>query len=248
MNNQPPLDKLIKITNEILRAKYPTAEFAFLAGSIVRGEGTAFSDLDIVVIYRDLPNAFRESFYFGGFPVETFVHTPETLNYFMHDDWASGFPIMPNMICEGIVVPAAGELSEKLKKLAENYLAKTPPLTNEQLDALRYQITNLIDDVRAPGAKEYLTATGAELYEVLADFYFRAGNFQSAKNKSIPRRLEIINPILRGKFCDAFEELFAAGKTEKVVRLAEELLALHGGFLFDGYRLDAAPDCGKPLE
>nr|MBA4184122.1 nucleotidyltransferase domain-containing protein [Acidobacteriota bacterium] len=85
MKKQPSLDELIKITKEILQTKYPSAEFAFLAGSIVRGEGTAFSDLDIVIIYKELPNAFRESFYFRKFPVETFVHTPETLNYFIFD-------------------------------------------------------------------------------------------------------------------------------------------------------------------
>ena len=99
MKTQPPLDKFIKITNEILQTKHPSAEFAFLSGSIVRGEETPYSDLDIVVVYKELPNAYCESFYFRGFPVETFVHTPETLNYFMFEvDRPSGFPVMQNMI------------------------------------------------------------------------------------------------------------------------------------------------------
>lgn len=232
-----------------MRSKYREAECAFLAGSIARGEGTAFSDLDIVVVYKDLPNAFRESFYFRDFPVETFVHTPETLNYFMADDAADGLPIMPNMIAEGIEIPAPSDLSQRLKNLAKNYLAmNSPPLSKEKIDSLRYQITNLIDDIRAPRSKEELTATGAELYTVLADFYLRVNNFWTAKNKSIPRVLQKINPELRHEFGAAFEELFAAGETEKVIKLTEKLLAPHGGFLFDGFYLAAPPDWKKTLE
>jgi len=64
-----------------------------LAGSIVRGEGTPHSDLDLVVIFDRLPNAYRESFYFGDLPVEAFVHDPETLNYFLFEvDRSSGIP------------------------------------------------------------------------------------------------------------------------------------------------------------
>ncbi|NJM54129.1 MAG: nucleotidyltransferase domain-containing protein [Blastocatellia bacterium] len=61
-------ENLIYITKEILQTKYSSAEFVFLAGSIIRGEGTKYSDLDIVVIFENLPNAYRESFYFQDFP------------------------------------------------------------------------------------------------------------------------------------------------------------------------------------
>jgi len=249
MNNQTPLDELIEITKEILQAKYPAAEFAFLAGSIVRGEGTAFSDLDIVIIYKDLPNAFRESFYFRNFPVETFVHTPETLNYFIFDvDHPSTVASLAKMVSEGIEVPKKSGLSEKLKRLVNDYLAEPPKISEDEKRNVRCHITDLIDDIRAPRSKEELTASATVLYTVLANFYFRANGFWSAKSKSIPRHLEKINPELHRKFCASFEELFVAGTQEKVIGLAEELLAPHGGFLFDGLRLDSSPDCSRPLE
>ena len=250
MKNQPPLDELIEITGEILQTKYASAECAFLAGSIVRGEGTAFSDLDIVVIFEKLPNAFRESFYFREFPVETFVHTPETLNYFMFErERPNGFCVLANMVDEGIEVPASSALSRRLKDLANKCLALKPlPLAKEQIDNLRYRITNLIDDIRAPRSKEELTATGTELYAALAEFYFRTNDLWSANGKSIPRRLQKTSLAFQRKFCAGFEELFAAGKPEKVIELTGELLAPHDGFLFDGLRLDASADCKKPLE
>lgn len=249
MKTKPPLDELIEITKEILQTKYPTAEFAFLAGSIVRGEGTAFSDLDIVIIYKDLPNAFRESFYFCDFSVETFVHTPETLNYFICDiDRPNTVASLARMVSEGIEIPKKSELSEKLKHLANENLANPPKISEDEKCAIRCHITDLIDDIRAPRSKEELTASAAVLYTILADFYFRANGFWSAKSKSIPRHFEKTNPELNQKFCAGFEELFAAEKPEKVIELAEEILAPHGGFLFDGVRLDSSPDCKKPLE
>ena len=117
------LNQLSEITNQILTSKYPNARLIFLAGSIVRGEGTSFSDLDLVVIFDKLPAAYRESFYFQDFPVEAFVHDPETLNYFLHDvDRPSGIPSLAQMILEGVEVPKPSELSGSLKELATSVL------------------------------------------------------------------------------------------------------------------------------
>ncbi len=248
MNNKTSLDELIGITKEILQAKYPSAEFAFLAGSIVRGEATAFSDLDIVIIYKELPNAFRESFYFRDFPVETFVHTPETLNYFFEADAKTFVPSLAAMVAEGREVPAKNDLSEKLKRLANDCLKNPPKISDEEIRNFRCWITDLIDDIREPRSKEELTASAATLYAAVADFYLRTNGVWSAKSKSIPRRLQKLNPDFCRKFCESFEELFAAGKSEKVIKLTESILEKHGGFLFDGERLDAPADFKKPIE
>jgi predicted nucleotidyltransferase len=248
MKNHPPLDELIEITSEILRAKYPSAEFAFLSGSFVRGEGTAFSDLDIVVVYKELPNAFRESFYFRKFPVETFVHSPETLNYSYEAEAKNFIPSLAAMVAEGIEVPAKNDLSAKLKHLAGECLGNPPKISDDEIRNFRAWLTDLIDDVREPRSKEELTASGTTLYTTLSDFHLRTNGVWSAKSKSIPRALRKLNADFQQRFCESFERLFVAGETGKVIRLTEELLTPHGGFLFDGLRFDSAPDCKKPLE
>ena len=75
-------DELITVTSEIRAERYPRSDVIFLAGSLVRGGGTATSDLDLVVVFERLPSAYRESFQFRQWPVEAFVHDPETLRYF----------------------------------------------------------------------------------------------------------------------------------------------------------------------
>jgi predicted nucleotidyltransferase len=51
----------------IFRERYEGARVLFLGGSVMRGEATLASDLDIVVLYKRLPNAYREAFvYYSG--------------------------------------------------------------------------------------------------------------------------------------------------------------------------------------
>jgi len=244
------LNQLIKVTKELLSNKYPDASVIFLAGSIVRGEGTPFSDLDLVVIFDKLPAAYRESFYFQGFPVEAFVHDPETLNYFLYEvDRPSGIPSLAQMILEGVEIPKPNELSKSLKGLATSVMELRPPkLSEEEIRKLRYNITNLVDDIRQSRSKAELVASGTELYEALADYYFRTNNLWSAKGKSIPGILKQADADLCLHYCTAFEELFVGGQPEKVVALAEVILNPKGGFLFDGHRLDAPADYRTRLE
>ena len=62
------------------------------------------SDLDLVVVFQKLENAYRESSRFDNWPVEAFVHDSETLNYFFQMDRVSGVPSLPNMVNEGVEV------------------------------------------------------------------------------------------------------------------------------------------------
>jgi predicted nucleotidyltransferase len=92
---------VLNAAHVVFSQRYPDAAVAFAAGSLVRGEGTAYSDLDLVVVYQTLPAAYRESFRFQGLPVEVFVHDPETLEYFFIEmDVASGIPALPQMVME----------------------------------------------------------------------------------------------------------------------------------------------------
>lgn len=241
------LDQLTQVAKEILARKFPDARIVFLAGSIVRGEGTPFSDLDLVVIFDKLSAAYRESFLFHNFPVEAFVHDPETLNYFLHEvDRPSGIPSLAQMILEGVEIPKPNQLSKSLKQLASSVMELGPPvLSEEELCKMRYNLTNLVDDIRQPRSKAELIAAGSELYEALADYYFRANNLWSAKGKSIPRILNQANANLCLSYCTAFEELFGDGLPEKVVALADEILTPGGGFLFGGYRIEAPANYRK---
>ncbi|WP_231866572.1 nucleotidyltransferase domain-containing protein [Acetobacter malorum] len=73
-----PAEALAAATS-VFQVRYEAASFAYVAGSIMRGEGTYLSDIDLVVIYDHLEAAYRESFIVGDIPIEAFVHDCETL-------------------------------------------------------------------------------------------------------------------------------------------------------------------------
>ena len=153
------------------------------------------------------------------------------------------------MILEGVEVPKPSELSGSLKELATSVLEMRPPaLSEKEISKLRYNITSLVDDIRQPRSQAELVAAGTQLYEALADYYFRTNNLWSAKGKSIPRILKDKDAALCLRYCAAFDELFANGKPEKVIVLAEEILNPSGGYLFDGHRLDAPADYRKRVD
>jgi hypothetical protein len=228
--------------SEIGRNRYQNAIAVFLAGSVIRGQATAFSDLDLVVVFEDLDHAWRESFTHGGWPVEAFVHDLETLKYFFHEmDAKSGCPSLPQMVAEGKVIAGSAEFAGSLKEMARALIAQGPPVWDEtQLQTKRYQITDILDDIRDPRSAAELTASGARLYELLADFYLRSNGLWSANGKTIPRRLREVNSAFAERFENAFDELFCRNSAGSVIAMSEEVLQPFGGTLFDGYRLDAS--------
>lgn len=235
--------RILDVASAVQAARYREAAATFAAGSIVRGEGTSSSDLDLVVVYAQLPCAYRESFRFDGYPVEAFVHDPATLEYFFLEiDRPSGIPALPQMITEGIEIPGPTKLSRDLKQRAAAMIeAGPPPLDDDGERRMRYFVSELLDDLRAPRCRDELIGAGARLYEQLADYHLRRQGLWSAKGQAIPRVLRRMDEALCDRYCGAFEELFARGEPRAVIRLTEDLLREGGGPLFDGYRADAPP-------
>ncbi|HEY9734007.1 MAG TPA: nucleotidyltransferase domain-containing protein [Drouetiella sp.] len=232
---------------EILESRFPQATVMFLAGSLIRGEATRFSDLDLVVVFDHVSSAYRESFYYRGWPVEAFVHDVETLKYFFYEvDGKAGFAALPQMVLEGTVITAPNDTAAELKLLAQQVIDAGPPaLAESELEKRRYEITDLIDDIREPRSRAELMATGALLLNALADFYFRSHGMWSASGKRIFRKLGTADVKMQKEFEYSFSELFAEANSAPCIELAERVLKEQGGFLFDGYKSHAPVDWRK---
>jgi hypothetical protein len=233
--------RVIDVAGRIRADRYPDADVVLAAGSIVRGEGTAYSDLDLVVVYAEVDHAYRESFRFEGLPVEAFVHDSSTLEYFFAEvDAPSGVPTLPQMVVEGVEVPGPTATSWALKERAAALIAAGPTaLDGDTERRMRYFVSDLLDDLRAPRSRDELIGAGTRLYEQLATYILRRRRLWSATGKAIPGRLRQVDADMGVAYCGAFAELFASGDTGPVIRLAEDLLREAGGPLFEGYRIDA---------
>lgn len=245
-------ESALKMAEKIMKDRYPSAIAIFCAGSIMRGEGTDFSDIDIVVLFPQIEFAWRESFMYEGWPIEAFVHDPETLNYFFYDvDLPSGKPALPHMVFEGVPIPEQAnhiKTVQDFKILAKQLLDAGPiPLTEADIRNRIYGISDLLDDLRQPRSKSEAIGSAVQLFEQLSDFFLRSKKLWSASGKVISRELKKFDPVFEQKFSKAFEDLFSDGKAESAISLAEEILSPFGGPLFDGYRRDAPSAWKKSL-
>lgn len=239
--------KPVEAARAIFAERYDGARVLFLAGSVVRGEATPTSDLDLVVVYERLPHAYREAFVHAGWPVETFVHDPETLRHHFESDRRRGIPSLMRMVTEGIEIPGASQFSADVKRSASELLEAGPPRWDAaELMRRRYRLSDWVDDIRHPRTPEELVASGTFLYADLADFFLLSRSLWTAHSKSIPRRLREVDAGFAERFRNAFEALFAEKRQGPVIALVEEVLAPLGGPLFEGFRRDSAPDDRAP--
>ncbi len=231
------------MARRIRALRYPGASVVLVAGSVMRGDATSSSDLDLVVVFEQLAHAHRETFDFDGWTVEAFVHDPETMTYFFLEvDRPAGFAALPTMVLEGVEVPEGSALAVSLKKLATRVLELGPPkLEAAELARRRYALTELVNDLRTPRSRDVLLSTGALLYGELGDFHLRSQGLWSGRGKQLPRQLFQESPAFFVKFRDAFDLLFTQGETAPAIALCEEALAPQGGLLTAGYRRDAVP-------
>jgi predicted nucleotidyltransferase len=229
-------DGAVRLAEAVLRARYPEAAAAFVAGSIVRGAATALSDIDLVVLFDHLPTARREAFTFEGERIDAFLHDGETLAWVLNADVEAGRPAHLTMVCEGRIVGPRPEAARAWGRRAAAMLrAGPPPFDAETLARFRMLITDRIDDLRDRRGRAVMVATGAWLYPALADLILRGRGEWAATAKWIPPRLRAVDPALEAAFSEAFEALFARNDPAPLIAFAEEALAPFGGFLFDGY-------------
>jgi predicted nucleotidyltransferase len=76
----------IEAAQKIINNHFPCCQGALLAGSVVRGEATATSDLDIIIFDKNIRTSYRESLIDLGWAIEFFVHNLTSYKNFFESD------------------------------------------------------------------------------------------------------------------------------------------------------------------
>lgn len=232
-------ESALELAGEIVKRRYSGAACAFAAGSIMRGQGTTSSDIDLVVVFERLDAAWRESFVQEGVPVEAFVHDPSTLAWFMDEDARNGHPVLAHMVAEGLPIGDNEALALSLKQASAERMLKGPgPLTDERSKELRYIITDLVEDLRGDRTASEIRAIAASLFQPLADLVLLGRGVWSGKGKWVPRLLNQYDSKLAVEFDEAFCSA-ANGQGSVLLAFAEREQSRNGGAFFAGDRRQA---------
>lgn len=236
---QPPLQVAVRLVQQ----EFEPCLAAFLAGSVVRQEHTATSDLDIVIVTEaDSAAPYRRSVIRGGWPVELFVHTPASLQRFFAMDCADGTPSLPQMCSEGLIVLQQGDWGERLKADAAALLAAGPaPLTPEQLQQRRYQVSDLLEDLRGSQRPEESLFIAPVLVEAAVSLYLACYGHWQGHGKWLHRSLKKADPLMAERLVEALQRLYCDQLSLPLIQLVEAWLEPLGGAFFEGYYLQAPP-------
>ena len=230
------------VAQHILPA-YPHAEAAIIGGSIARGQGTATSDIDLLLLFDNVPHAWRETLKLGQQTVELYAHDLRSFDYFCRQlDRPGGRIPMAMMVIEGKNLLPQTRASADLYQLAQAiYDAGPPALAGDALASRRYEITTLLEDLVDSTVAEETLAVATKLYDVLANFVLRAGGAWSGVGKHLARRLRAYSPEIADDLHAAMSLILLdtpAGK-QAFTRLVAHALQPYGGPLLDGYALHA---------
>ncbi|MCG3086866.1 nucleotidyltransferase domain-containing protein [Sporosarcina cyprini] len=224
----------LKAAEMFIHKYYPDCTAALLAGSVVRGEATETSDLDIIV-FDDDKGPYRESVIAFDWPVEVFVHNKTSYQSFFESDIERARPSLLRMISEGIVLIDA-EIVQIVKQQADELLKKGPaPWSEQTLRTKRYMLTDALDDFQGSTDEAEAIFIANTLADRLHEFFLRTNGRWIGDSKWVVRALREFDPVFTDRFVTVFDEFYRTRNKHAVIELVEEVLTPFGGRLFEGY-------------
>jgi hypothetical protein len=218
----------------LVRQRFPHARWAVLSGSVLTPARTAGSDLDIVVMLSGAEESgapFRESLRWRDWPVELFVHTGPSLDHYCAGDLARRQPTLHRMVAGGaLLVGDADEFALVRDECATVLSAGPPPLPPRELEAARYGLTDLVDDLVHSTDPGETAAVAAAAWLAAAQLACDCARHWRGTGKWVVRELRHLDAA----FADRWLE--ARADPRAVAELARQVLAQAGGALFEGYR------------
>ncbi|MFF0491080.1 nucleotidyltransferase domain-containing protein [Nocardia sp. NPDC004068] len=230
----------VEVARRLVREMFPRARAAWLGGSVALGIATATSDLDITVLLDGPPAPYRESLRFERWPVELFVQTQASIEYFRTRECAVRRPSTLRLIGQAHILLDTDGSGARLRDHCASLLAAGPePLTDKELRAARYRITDLLDDLAGSRDENERLMIAAALWQATADLLLTGHGHWTGGGKWLHRELSTVDPDFAQALATGMRSV-AMGSIEPMTDAVERSLKPFGGRLFHGYH-EAAP-------
>lgn len=208
---QPYDEALRQAVAHILERYDPIA--ILVTGTIVRGNPSSTSDLDMWVLWND-PRRQRAQKWFNGVPAEIFVNPPSRVQRYFDDERVGGKPITAHMVSTGFVVYDGDPVLREIREQAVKELAKGPDVSEEGLTARRYRAATLLEDALDildddPAGSVLLMSSAVE---ILARAQYLAAGRWLPRDKEVVARLGEMDSTFAGHVHDFYTAATAGEK------------------------------------
>lgn len=226
----------VETARRFVEQRFPDASLALVGGSVIRGDATPTSDLDIVILTERKEAPFRASYVFHEWPIEAFVHTEPSLQRFLAQDAERFRPSLHRMIAEGVVLRDRDSRAGQLQSESQAVIQRGPPrLGSEQLEDWRYLLTDLLDDFIGAGSLEEGMFVANDLAVELASLTLLRHRRWIGRGKWMPRAIRAHDPALAQQLASALLAYYRTEDKQPLIDLACHALQDAGGRLFEGY-------------
>jgi hypothetical protein len=230
----------VEAARRFVEEHYPEATLAFVGGSPIRGDATATSDLDIVIVTKRPEAPLRASYLEHGWPIEAFVHTPASLPGWFQQDAERRRPSLPNMVAESITLLDRNGTAESVKAQARAILARGPqPLTLSEIEDWRYGLTDLLADFVGVTRHEEGVFVANDLAVEAANLTLRLNRHWLGTGKWVFRALARFDAELAHRLVAALDSYYRNDDKGPLIAIATEVLNSAGGRMFEGYYREA---------
>src|SRR5262245_26800090 len=161
----------------IVATHFPDCLAAVLFGSVARGEATATSDLDIIIVTHEDISPYRKSYREHGWLIEAFVGGRKYNEEKIRLSHGRHVPSFLTSYAEGVILKDQDAFARDLREKAIAILERGPDeLTRQEIDTYRYVVTDWLDDF--VDSKSY-----EESLFIAYDLAAKAGEFLLAYNR-----------------------------------------------------------------
>lgn len=186
------------LVERFIVATYPGAAIGIVAGSTARGERTATSDIDLLLLgdglfAEDDKHSEAATHTFDGEVFEVFAYTGRGFREWAERSLAQYRPVIVHMLVEGIAVRDDGSLDD-LRREWGAILDSGPELGMQESLFRRYVITDVLDDLRDASDALEQHAIASVLFERVAELMLLTDRRWIAAGKWLPRRLRALSP------------------------------------------------------
>lgn len=238
-----------EVAHRLVMRQFPHALAAWLGGSAAAGSATATSDLDVTVLLDGPPAPFRESQLEDSWPVELFVQTGDSIEHFCAQERDARRPTTLRLIGQSTVLVDVEGQGRHWQNWCIAKLAEGPtPLTDNELRAARYRITDLLDDFADSADSAECLMIAAELWKACAELQLTGNRRWGGRGKWLHREMSAFDDEVGATDAQSLAEgvrSAAAGVKEPMIAASTAVLNRFGGRLFHGFAA-TRPDVSVP--
>lgn len=222
-----------RILRQVVGSRCRDVLFSLLCGSHATGNAHSESDVDMLVVERQVFSARRMVFQQEGYLFDLHIHDPETLTFTLAGERRAGPIPTLHMVAHGKPFGPADAIYEDIHAGARAMLAAGP--TDPNWILVRHQLTELLSDLAACESQEVCRWLAMSLYrEIINAYLLHRGRFP-CEFGNIARSVQKLAPAFASLLTGACDRLFIGQDAADLLTIGYKVLQEIGGPLTAGF-------------